>query len=388
MDAARRTRWTGGVAAAGTLLLVGACHVLSGLDGFEITEGNQASGVGGGGADAASGGAGGNGAGAGGSGGGLGGAGGGEPCAAQDGKRDCYTGYPGTEGVGICKGGTQHCLEDGYWGPCEGEVVPDTETDEPTRDKDCGGTALVDRALLARYFINEAATGTAPAVLRDSAPGPVDLALDYGSNLSFIEAWTNRRGLSWADMNSAGRASASVPGTKLQDALAGARVLTLEAVVDIASISNDIPRLFSLDVGTSERLGLSFLTTPTRVRLSMNEQEASTWPLSFPTGRAVIHVILNTSDPDPAERWKLYLNGQLFPGTRPNPPLPEGTLVDLSQAATMLVGNTVANNGSFRGHLFYLALYVTVFSGLEVELNTGLLLDNDDDWRTPTLGGP
>lgn len=36
----------------------------------------------------------------------------------------CYTGPPGTQGVGTCHGGTHTCGDDWTWGPCVGEVTP------------------------------------------------------------------------------------------------------------------------------------------------------------------------------------------------------------------------------------------------------------------------
>ena len=37
----------------------------------------------------------------------------------------CYSGTPGTEGIGVCTGGVMTCLADGSaFGPCEGETVP------------------------------------------------------------------------------------------------------------------------------------------------------------------------------------------------------------------------------------------------------------------------
>ncbi len=47
----------------------------------------------------------------------------------RDATRRCYTGPPGTEGVGECRAGTQTCVatssgSGSMWGPCEGEVLP------------------------------------------------------------------------------------------------------------------------------------------------------------------------------------------------------------------------------------------------------------------------
>ena len=53
----------------------------------------------------------------------------------------CYTGPSGTEGVGVCHGGTWTCSEDGLgWGTCELEVTPTTtENCATAEDEDCDG---------------------------------------------------------------------------------------------------------------------------------------------------------------------------------------------------------------------------------------------------------
>ncbi len=55
-------------------------------------------------------------------------------------EQPCYSGPPGTEGEGVCSAGTQTCSEDGSgYGPCEGEVLPATETCNAPDDEDCDG---------------------------------------------------------------------------------------------------------------------------------------------------------------------------------------------------------------------------------------------------------
>jgi hypothetical protein len=51
----------------------------------------------------------------------------------------CYTGPPGTQGIGICKAGTQTCTS-GNWGSCTGQVVPGVEVCDGS-DNDCDGTS-------------------------------------------------------------------------------------------------------------------------------------------------------------------------------------------------------------------------------------------------------
>ena len=51
--------------------------------------------------------------------------------------RSCYTGPPGSEGVGTCAPGRQLCAM-GAWGPCEGSLLPDLELCDGV-DNDCDG---------------------------------------------------------------------------------------------------------------------------------------------------------------------------------------------------------------------------------------------------------
>jgi len=51
----------------------------------------------------------------------------------------CYSGAPGTQGVGPCTGGTQSCDPSGTWGPCVGEVVPSGESCGNGVDDNCNG---------------------------------------------------------------------------------------------------------------------------------------------------------------------------------------------------------------------------------------------------------
>lgn len=65
----------------------------------------------------------------------------GDGCACSPGAQEaCYGGPPGTEGVGLCAGGTRGC-DGGTWGACEGEVVPSPEECGDLVDEDCDGVA-------------------------------------------------------------------------------------------------------------------------------------------------------------------------------------------------------------------------------------------------------
>jgi len=57
---------------------------------------------------------------------------------------ECYTGQPGTDGVGECKTGTRTCSASGTWGGCDGEVVPMGEICGNSVDDNCNGSVDED----------------------------------------------------------------------------------------------------------------------------------------------------------------------------------------------------------------------------------------------------
>jgi hypothetical protein len=58
---------------------------------------------------------------------------------------ECYSGDPGTLGVGMCAAGVRSCV-DGAWGACEDEILPVPEADDcyDGEDNDCDGAADCD----------------------------------------------------------------------------------------------------------------------------------------------------------------------------------------------------------------------------------------------------
>ena len=59
------------------------------------------------------------------------------PCTGSE-TKSCYDGPAGTEGIGICRAGTQTC-SNGWFGSCQGQVLPQTEICGDGIDNDCDG---------------------------------------------------------------------------------------------------------------------------------------------------------------------------------------------------------------------------------------------------------
>ncbi|WP_437277646.1 SBBP repeat-containing protein [Sorangium sp. So ce375] len=89
------------------------------------------------------------------------GTGGGSTCEPES-VAKCYSGPPGTKGIGICEAGTQACKQDGSgYEACEGEVTPAVETCASTDDEDCDGKDCVRWARLIGGAEEENVTGVA-----------------------------------------------------------------------------------------------------------------------------------------------------------------------------------------------------------------------------------
>ncbi|AKT42392.1 LamG-like jellyroll fold domain-containing protein [Chondromyces crocatus] len=316
----------------------------------------------------------------------TGGSGGGGVCRPGE-DRSCYSAAPETEGIGICQPGKAFCDVSGQWiADCLGEITPAAEIYSNGIDEDCDGAdasatqALVTRALLTRYFLDDEPE-TPLSSLRDSSPEgtPVNLNV-VGGTVTAAEV-DGHRGLFWALVNSAGRGVASVGTTKVEDQLLGAKQLTVEVVLSIAG--GDVSEgsaITSLGMGGGfGQLDLRFLP-PQNLRFYWNNQLAASWePLVHE--RCVLHVVVDTDAPMPADRIKLYRNGvQVSASNNGSPTVPAlGTTLNLSNDPRYALGNRSSGMRSFQGLLYYSAIYTTNLSAEEIERNASLLLLDDDD---------
>ncbi len=97
----------------------------------------------------------------------------------------CYSGSPGTQDQGTCKAGTRTCGEDEQWGPCAGEVVPQSESCGDSEDVDCDGelAQCTGAGLWAKSF-GEASNQRGWAIASD-ANGNVAVAGAMSGTINF-----------------------------------------------------------------------------------------------------------------------------------------------------------------------------------------------------------
>jgi len=84
-----------------------------------------------------------------------------------DEERRCYTGFSGTEGVGLCTAGREYCVETetgSEWSGCVDDVTPAEETCDGLDDEDCDG--LIDEGCSCTFGETRGCYG-GPAGTRD-----------------------------------------------------------------------------------------------------------------------------------------------------------------------------------------------------------------------------
>lgn len=319
--------------------------------------------------------------------GGKGGAGACEPGMAQL----CYNGPPGTDNIGACRPGQQTCDAMGAgFGPCQGAVMPDEEICGNGLDDDCNGQVdptgecLVDRGLIVRYFINEAESGHDPAVLKDAAPEPLDLTIDYNSELDFSNV-DDHRGLAWPANANDGMVGTPADNTKIWSKLNTSMTGTLEVIVAIGAtmpgyysrisyFGHDSHDIFSLSlrVGSGDSSDSFFF----------NHDDVLDH-VAFPTEndgmsqRMVLHLVLDTTILIDSERVKLYKNGSPVAGATGNFPW-LGKQILLLNGEHYILGNRSNGGKPFNGTLFYAAMYSDALTASEIKTNADLLLIDDD----------
>jgi len=353
--------------------LAAACSAISGLDDFELTGGTATTGNGGGtsGLGTAAGG---------------GGAGGVSQCMPGV-VESCapYTGPLGTEGVGVCRAAQRTCTQEGTWSACDQEVIPqEKEVLGDDVDDDCDGTALAGKEhLLVRYLINED-PAEQPNQIHDAAAPPLNLIIVNPSppELSVAEDIVGRRGLQWTMAGSEARASTEIMGTKIQTGLDQKTTVTIELVMDLRTTVEWTRVIY---IGHFES-GMAFedLSLPFDdagyMTLYMADNYAGRWLFDFAhAGRVVVHLVVNTAEPAPDARRKLYVNGDYVPSDRGVMVAPSlNQPINVASSTHLSIGTRYLGSTSPKGILYYAAIYADALSDDEIQNHTTLLLNDDD----------
>ena len=304
---------------------------------------------------------------------GTGGDGGALGCTPGD-LRTCYTGPDGTLDVGRCQAGDQGCQTDGTWGPCMFEILPSTDVCGNLVDEDCDGDdsscPLVNTGLVARWYIDEAASGTAAQEVLDASQFGLNVPITYVAGMPTFVEQDGERGLLWNASELDGGPTVSLLGTKLGEiGLTG--IGTFELVIDMRNTpAEGTPLIF---IGAGAGFGaLSVTITNDEVQFYGNTSVlGSSWSFGSMLGRTVLHLRFDISGT--TDDVALFVNGEARLSAQ------AGNIDPQNWGNFVLgLGNNPFAPRSMQGTLFYAAVYEDMLSFGDITANAAALAVHDD----------
>ena len=237
---------------------------------------------------------------------------------------------------------------------------------------------LVDRGLVVRYFIDEAASGQAVTTLVDSAQAPLSLPITHGTTTAYLEVGGNR-GLRWSASQSDGKVEIALgTETKLRTRLTTTPTITMEVVVQItnAGDSGSESHITGMRGGNPDFVLAAIDTTDLRLFKPFGTVGA-TWANANTQQRMVLHLVFDTTRTMPNERIELFRNGVNIAKTTGSAPNINSE-VSLGSSDDFVIGNNQNEDRSIEGTIFYVAYYDVALSSTEITTNAARLLADDD----------
>ncbi len=240
---------------------------------------------------------------------------------------------------------------------------------------------LVDEELVVRYYLDEANSGQEPTEVVDAAADPLPLPLTYVNEgtdtfMTYTEDLNGNSGLAFAEWGRSDRASLAIDGTKISAMLHGGFTVTYEVVADVQGVIESTSRLLHIGVDTGHTLSLETHVL-TRLGFEFNGSGRSSVPSYLPgLGRAVYHAVVDSTQVEPLDRLRIYVNGGRLPIITDIHVAQEA--LDLGIGRHFVIGNREIGGRTIEGVIYYAAVYAAALSEEQVLQNTALLLADDD----------
>lgn len=264
----------------------------------------------------------------------------------------------------------------------DGPGSGDASTDGPTDSTGGAPQVLVDRHLIARYYLDEDTTGSVQPDAFDAAPDPINLTLDYtGGQPAYVNPARSQTGLAFGKVSQTGYAGfGNVDGTKFEEPLE-TTAATIEVVVELGQVS-DTPGEPSQLVwlgGNGNTGKIALAAGLAGFRMSFSDGLRSAWNVPM-NPRQVVTLVLDTTERAAQNRARLYIDGVLTPSTSGDPPSLNAE-ISVPNNAWFMLGNTTDEAHSFAGILYYAAIYNGALTADEVADNAAVLAVDDDTPR-------
>jgi hypothetical protein len=241
---------------------------------------------------------------------------------------------------------------------------------------------LVDTGLFARYYLDEAGSGTGPTVVNDSGPNAYHLNdVVYGSTLSWVTEAGGQRGL---HSTTAGQAVYAKRRATTSDALvqlSGGKKWTIEIVAVNVRGTDSYERVVALHPVTHTSVSpLSIVTSAGYFIGSFGNKSGGTFVVDGAWGTtslAVFHLVIDSTQATVANRAVWYRNGTIRTNGSVNT-VPLDQTLTLDTDYELLIFNRHTYNRSPTGTILYAAVYADAMTAADIENNATILLANSD----------
>lgn len=260
------------------------------------------------------------------------------------------------------------------------EVAPGYSADVPR--------VLASPGLVARYYLNEAESGTSVTSVLDSSPNAYhlnDVAYN-GGTMQWVKLF-GQRGLysNTYSVPAYAKRRATTNDALLQKS--GGTKWTIEIVSDRLLGTNNNERIFALHTILNTSIsGLAVNINPTELTVGFQEVfVGSLLNIYTPaSGIRTLHAVIDTTQATEANRVRIYVNGvfasQMVLGTAPV----QNSGLTLTTDFETLIFNRSTYLRSPVGTLFYAALYADALSATDVANNHSVLIVDSDAIPAPT----
>lgn len=248
-----------------------------------------------------------------------------------------------------------------------------------------------DPRVVCRYYIEEAASGTAPTSWVDVSPNSYDLTdIAYGAGDMAYNELATGRGVDMLDTagNNYARRQINDVSDAFRDAIEGSTAYTLELVIDLQAISGSIGRIFAVNRTGGQSPDIGLVGTQVSA-LNVYFNGSSVLNVNTVTsGRKVLHVVVDSTQPVTQDRIRIYDDGVDITPTS-GVSLGQNATISLNPGSDLIVGNRESSGSfqrSWQGFLGYACWYSAPLTAQECADNAAVLVLNDDQSATgPTL---
>lgn len=261
-----------------------------------------------------------------------------------------------------------------------GDTEAGSSSSEGGSDSSGAEPALVDQGLVGRWFIDEAAEGTDPPFVADSVMPPMNLVIERDEGSPYYDTTAGNRGLRWDEVNRDGRARIPIAGTRIQDEIDNNETATFELVVEVTAVQSQASRIINIGEGNDSEFALAS-AGPGELHIRWDGGDRIFFEHMFSGEREVLHVVVDTTEAEDADRIRVYADGEPIPRSllADSDPIEKGVGLPLSGSAVFVLGNRDGGHRTYQGAMRYAAVYSVAMTQTDIAHNAMLLLDNDDE---------